>query len=243
MSTRAPAPPSPPRVLAVVAAGLRVDALIAGLGECNLRGEAIGRDSAGVETILRHAPEAVLVDLTAPREVALRISRRLRGDPRAALLPILCFNADIRGGDMAAALGAGADDCLPCYLSPREIGERIVAVLRRRGILPEAEDVCVGSLVVSPSRHRAFVNGRPVPDLTYLEFRTLLALAARAGHVLTREQILVATHGEESRISERSVDVQIVGLRRKLGPDAPAIESVRGVGYRMAEATDARRCP
>lgn len=221
-------------MLLLPAEGTPAEALIAALEEAGLRAEAVSRRLGNVEAVLRRRPDLVAIDAAPPSEPALRLSRRLRGDPRAALLPVVLFNTDPRIG----AADAGADECLPRQTPPRAMGERFVAILRRRGILPEAADVCIGPLTVSPSRHKVFVHGRPVSGLTLIEFRTLHALAARAGRVLTREQILVATHGEESGISERAVDVQVVGLRRKLGAAASLIESVRGVGYRMSDESE-----
>lgn len=221
-------------MLLLPAEGTPTEALITALEETGLRAETLSRWLGTAEAVLRRRPALVAIDAAPPSEPAVRLSRRLRGDPRAALLPIVLFNADSSIG----AAAVGADDCLPRQTPARTLAERFAAILRRRGILPEAADVCIGPLTISPSRHKVFVHGRPVSGLTLIEFRTLHALAARAGRVLTREQILVATHGEESGISERAVDVQVVGLRRKLGAAASRIESVRGVGYRMSDESD-----
>jgi two-component system phosphate regulon response regulator PhoB len=96
------------------------------------------------------------------------------------------------------------------------------------------QTIRLGNLLIHPGRHAVLVDDRPV-ELSATEFRVLLALARRPGWVLTREQILDAVHGDNYAITNRAVDVQILGLRRKLGAGGHRIETVRGVGYRLKE--------
>jgi two-component system phosphate regulon response regulator PhoB len=115
---------------------------------------------------------------------------------------------------------------------------RIKAVLRRLQETPEHEDTALhyGRMVISPVRHTVWVHGRPVP-LTATEFRILCLLARRPGWVFSRQQILETTPGYEVSATERSVDVHIASLRRKLGHYGETIETIRGVGYRFSEAS------
>jgi two-component system phosphate regulon response regulator PhoB len=113
---------------------------------------------------------------------------------------------------------------------------RIRAVLRRTAteVPREDERLHIHNMTLDPRRFEVLVDGEPVP-LTATEFRVLHALARRPGWVLTRYQIAGAVHGEENVVTDRSIDVQIVGLRRKLGKASRFIETIRGVGYRLKE--------
>jgi two-component system phosphate regulon response regulator PhoB len=144
--------------------------------------------------------------------------------------------------DKVVGLELGADDYITKPFSPRVMIARVQAVLRRASArLGEASDreqagrtIAVRNLVVRPRRHEVLVDGGPV-ELTATEFRVLALLAGSPGWVFTRKQILDGVHGENYAITERAVDVQIVGLRKKLGRAGDYIETVRGVGYRFKE--------
>jgi two-component system phosphate regulon response regulator PhoB len=141
--------------------------------------------------------------------------------------------------DVVTALELGADDYLTKPFSPRVLLARIKAVLRRHQELPHHEDTALnyGPMVISPVRHTVLLHGRPVP-LTATEFRILCLLARRPGWVFSRQQILETTPGYEVSATERSVDVHIASLRRKLGPYGETIETIRGVGYRFSDALE-----
>jgi two-component system alkaline phosphatase synthesis response regulator PhoP len=130
----------------------------------------------------------------------------------------------------------GADDYVTKPFSPRVLLARLRAVLRRRRAEPAAESdtLEIHGMVIHPGRHEVLVQGRPV-DLTATEFRLLAFLARRPGWVFTRSQIVQGVQGEDYAVSERAVDVQILGLRKKLGPAGQYIETVRGVGYRLKD--------
>ncbi len=126
--------------------------------------------------------------------------------------------------------------------SPKVLMARVHAVLRRAAAATEAsaeedatESLTIRDLVIRPGRHEVLVRGQPV-ELTATEFRVLHLLARRPGWVFTRQQILEGIHGNDVyAITDRAVDVQIVGLRKKLGPAGDYVETIRGVGYRMKE--------
>jgi two-component system phosphate regulon response regulator PhoB len=140
--------------------------------------------------------------------------------------------------DVVAGLELGADDYIPKPFSPRVLIARVRTVLRRRE--REAAPVDKGGvlrireLTIHPGRNELLVDGEPV-ELTFTEFRVLHLLAGRPGWVFTRNQIVDAVRGESYAVTERAVDVQIVGLRRKLGESGKYIETVRGVGYRFKD--------
>jgi two-component system phosphate regulon response regulator PhoB len=135
-----------------------------------------------------------------------------------------------------AGLELGADDYLTKPFSPRVLLARIRAVLRRHHTEPVAEDAVIThhGLMLHPGRHEVLVEGHPVP-LTLTEFRVLHLLARHPGWVFTRNQIIAAAQGADVSVTERAVDVHIVSLRRKLGTIGEAIETIRGVGYRLQE--------
>jgi len=133
-------------------------------------------------------------------------------------------------------LELGADDYVPKPFNPRVLVARIRAVLRRKkaGVLPESEVLHIHDLVIDPGKHKVTIDGEKI-DLTYTEFYFLSILARCPGWVFTRYQLVDAVRGNNYPVTDRSVYVQIVGLRKKLGKYGKLIETVRGVGYRFKE--------
>jgi two-component system phosphate regulon response regulator PhoB len=181
-------------------------------------------------------PDLVLLDLMLPGLDGLEVARRLKGDPLTRSIPIVILTAKGDEADVVSGLELGADDYLPKPFSPRVLIARIRAVLRRTAQAPAGPEslVKIADLVIHPGRHEVLVGGKPVP-FTRTEFRVLHVLASRPGWVFTRCQIADAIHEGEGVVTDRSVDVQIVALRRKLGAAGARIETVRGVGYRFRE--------
>jgi two-component system phosphate regulon response regulator PhoB len=181
-------------------------------------------------------PDLVVLDLMLPGVDGLEVCRRLKADRATAAAAILMLTAKGEEADVVAGLEVGADDYVVKPFSPRVLLARIRAVLRRREpeVSPAESVISHESLRIDPARHRVIAAGQPV-SLTALEMRILLALARRPGLVLTRYQIVDASQGEGVGVTDRSVDVHIVSLRRKLGECGRLIETVRGVGYRFAE--------
>ena len=181
-------------------------------------------------------PDLIVLDLMLPGVDGLEVCRALQRDTRTAAIPIVMLTARGEEADVVAGLELGADDYLTKPFSPRVLLARIRAVLRRRHTEPVAEDAVIThhGLVLYPRRHTVLVEGQPVP-LTLTEFRILHLLARYPGWVFTRNQIIAAAQGADVSVTERSVDVHIVSLRRKLGSIGEAIETIRGVGYRLQE--------
>ncbi len=181
-------------------------------------------------------PDLLVLDLMLPGMDGLAVCRALKQQPETAEIAVVMLTAKGEESDVVAGLEMGADDYVTKPFSPKVLAARIAAVLRRRGKQPEADGEVLerGSLVIHSGRNEVLVDGRPV-ELTFTEFRVLQFLANRPGWVFTRYQIVNAVRGEDYSVTERAVDVQIVGLRKKLGAAGKLIETVRGVGYRFKD--------
>jgi two-component system, OmpR family, alkaline phosphatase synthesis response regulator PhoP len=205
-------------------------------------GVASGEDAlAAVEA---KPPDLVLLDLMLPGLDGLTVCRRLKGNPQTETIPLVMLTAKGEESDIVAGLNLGADDYVTKPFSPKVLLARIQAVLRRAAQhgaseMDEEDDeegavVEIHDLWIHPGRHEVTVRGEAV-ELTATEFKLLRFLAERPGWVFTRQQILDGVHGDCYATTDRAVDVQVVGLRRKLGPAGSYIETVRGVGYRFKE--------
>jgi two-component system phosphate regulon response regulator PhoB len=164
----------------------------------------------------------------------LEICQRLKRTSQTAVIPIVMLTARSEEADVVTGLELGADDYLTKPFSPRVLSARVKAVLRRQQMAEEreAEIVMRGDLVIHPGHHEVRVQNQPIP-LTPTEFRILQLLAQRPGWVFSRYQIVDGARGDDAGVTERSVDVHIAALRRKLSVHADIIETVRGVGYRL----------
>jgi two-component system alkaline phosphatase synthesis response regulator PhoP len=214
---------------------------IAELIEYNLlkNGYAVQVVSSGEEAIpsaRKQGPDLVLLDLMLPGIDGLEVCRRLKGDVSTRDIPVIMVTARGDEGDVVAGLELGADDYILKPFSPRVLAARVGAVLRRKPAADgtDAETVRAGGMEILPGRREVFVQGESV-SLTFTEFNILLTLAKRPGWVFTRIQISEAVRGGRYHVTERSVDVHIRALRKKLETGADSLETVRGVGYRFRE--------
>ena len=164
----------------------------------------------------------------------LEACRQLRSDPRTSHVAIVITSTKGGDADVVAGLEVGADDYVTKPLSPSVFVARIRAVLRRRSRQTPHDDrpIALRNIQIHPGRREVLVDGEPV-DLTYTEFGLLHFLARRPGWVFTRYQIVDAVRGSDHAVTQRAVDVQVAGLRRKLGEAGQYVETVRGVGYRF----------
>ena len=191
--------------------------------------------SEGATSCLKRAlPDLVLLDLMLPGTDGFAFCRTLRAEERTAKIPVIMVTARDEDADIVAGLEVGADDYVTKPFSARILSARVRAVLRRRAVEPgDEKNVMVrGSIEIDRTYHSVKIGGEPV-TLTLSEFKTLDLFMKRPGVVFSRYQIVDAVHGDDYPVTDRSVDVQIVGLRRKLGKYSDLIETVRGVGYRM----------
>jgi two-component system phosphate regulon response regulator PhoB len=189
-----------------------------------------------LKAIPREMPSLILLDLMLPGMDGLEVCRALKKDSKTADIPIVMLTAKGEESDIIAGLELGADDYITKPFSMKVLAARLRAVMRRRQKAPVEKDavIRIHDLVINPGRHEVLVKNKPV-EMTFCEFGILHLLAGRPGWVMTREQIVDAVRGEDYAVTDRAVDVQIVGIRKKLGPRADYIETVRGVGYRFKE--------
>lgn len=187
--------------------------------------------------IKTHLPDLVLLDVLLPGLDGLEICKALRCHPNTATTPIVMLTARGEDADVVAGLELGADDYLTKPFSPRILLARMKAVLRRRQVDGPLETPLVfDDVVIQPGRYEVRL-GQDLIYLTPTEFHILHFLARRPGWVFTRYQIVDAVRGEEADITERSVDVHVAAIRRKLGDYRVLIETLRGVGYRFKSAS------
>jgi two-component system alkaline phosphatase synthesis response regulator PhoP len=185
--------------------------------------------------ILKSKPvDLMVLDLMLPGIDGFSVAKQVKNDPRMKHLPIVMLTAKDSESDVVAGLELGAEDYVTKPFSPRVLIARIHKVLRRLSDAPlEGKDVLHhGNLTIDVRKHEVTIKGMPV-NLTYTEFEVLVLLAARPGWTFSRSQIVDSVRGYNYSVTDRSVDVQIVGLRRKLGPCSDYIQTVRGVGYRF----------
>ena len=199
--------------------------------------EAASSGEKALKLARQQPPELIVLDLMLPGMDGLDVARHLKNDARCRQVPIVMLTAKGEEADVVTGLELGAEDYVTKPFSPRILVARIKAVLRRRNE-PSAEGderIEIHDVEIHPGRREVRVAGVPV-DLTYTEFQVLHCLARRPGWVFTRAQIVDAVRGDNYPVTDRSVDVQVVGLRKKLGAAGRYIETVRGVGYRFREA-------
>jgi len=191
--------------------------------------------SDGLARALQDPFDGIILDVMLPGLDGFEVLRRLRAHSD---VPVLMLTGRGEEADRIVGLEMGADDYLPKTFSTRELLARLRSVLRRSVVSRQARDrkdapVTVGPLIVDPGAHTASVHGLALA-LTRQEFDLLLALARSAGRVKSREQLLLEVADRDFEVFDRSIDVHISALRKKLGDDAKApqwIETVRGVGY------------
>ncbi len=180
-------------------------------------------------------PDAIILDLMLPGISGLEVCRTLKSDSATKDIPIIMLTARGEEEDIVKGLEMGADDYVTKPFSPKILVARLKSVLRRNdrqkssGEIIEYQDIRLDS-----GRRKVFYKEKEI-ELTYTEFELLYFLMTHPGWVFTRNEIVDSVHGDNYPVTARSVDVQIVGLRKKLGPAGKMIETVRGVGYRMKE--------
>ncbi|HVA95003.1 MAG TPA: winged helix-turn-helix domain-containing protein, partial [Candidatus Dormibacteraeota bacterium] len=198
----------------------------------------------GLAQVRKTPPDILLLDLMLPKLSGLEICREIRRDQALNRLPILMLTARGEEADRVVGLEMGADDYVTKPFSPRELGARVKALLRRTE--PAGETLRVietRGLTIDPSSYRVAHDGNPV-TLSTLEFRLLYYLAARPNRVFSRDQLLDAVWGTERFVTPRSVDVYIRRLREKVETDAdhPAfLKTVRGAGYMFESAAQSAK--
>ena len=190
--------------------------------------------AAALAAVRAHPPDLVLLDRMLPGMEGLEICRTLKKKPATAAVPIILLTAKGEEADVVKGLEAGADDYVTKPFSTKVLLARIRAVLRRAGDAADDGVLRSGGVTLDPDKHAVTAAGEPV-DLTATEFRLLTLLLGRPGRVFTRQQIIERIHDGFAAVTDRSVDVLVVALRRKLLGLGDRVETVRGVGYRFRE--------
>lgn len=196
-------------------------------------GEAAAEKAGSVK------PDLIILDLMLPGIDGVEVCRRLRAREGVKDIPIIMLTAKSEDSDVISGLEVGADDYVTKPFSPKVLIARVRTQLRRKQSreLPAKEEplITIHDIVIDTIRHEVKVADRSV-ELSVSEFSILEFLARNPGWVFSRSQIIGAVKGEDYPVTERSVDVQILGLRKKLAHRGEYIETVRGVGYRMRES-------
>tara|TARA_E500000178_G_scaffold95303_1_gene94282 strand:- start:408 stop:1112 length:705 start_codon:yes stop_codon:yes gene_type:complete len=186
-------------------------------------------------------PDLILLDIMLPGTDGLEVCKTLKASSKTENIPIIMLTALCEEADIVTGLELGADDYITKPFSPRVLLARVKAALRRPNAAatenPE-ELITIHNIIIDLTRHRVTVDGNEI-ILTHTEFKVLKLMTTQPGRVFTRYQIVDAVHGEDYPVTDRSVDVQIVGLRKKLGEAGNYIETVRGIGYRFKEDEEA----
>jgi len=200
------------------------------------RVETVMTGEQAVRSARENVPDLILLDLMLPGMDGFDVCRILKNDKGTGLIPIIMLTAKGEDSDIVTGLELGADDYITKPFSPRILVARVKAVLRRDGRVEDTKSplLKIGELEIDSARHRVSVDGQR-KDLTATEFDILFYLARRPGWVFTRSQIINGVKGDDYPVTDRSVDVQILNLRKKLGKSGDYVETVRGVGYRFKE--------
>lgn len=193
--------------------------------------------SEGIALARSARPDLVILDLMLPDLSGTEVCKVLKADPELAATRVVMLTARSEEVDRIVGFELGADDYVTKPFSVRELVLRVGAVLRRGAPSAEASELRLGPIVLDVDRHRVTVDGEEVA-LTALEFRLLHTLLSRQGRVQTRERLLEDVWGMHGDITTRTVDTHVKRLREKLGPASRLIETVRGVGYRIAEGSE-----
>jgi two-component system, OmpR family, alkaline phosphatase synthesis response regulator PhoP len=185
------------------------------------------------ELIKKTKPHLIILDLMLPGKDGSELCRELKNTEEYAATPIIMLTAKTQETDIINGLELGADDYITKPFSPKVLLARVKATLRR--IQADTNDenlIKVNDVTIDFNQHQVFIKQRPV-DLTISEFDILHLLAKKPGWVFSRTKIIEEIRGEGSEITERSIDVQVVGLRKKMGRAGNMIKTVRGIGYKI----------
>lgn len=204
--------------------------------------DCVESGEAAVMAAAEKNPDLIILDLMLPGMDGVEVCKKLRSKAETEAIPIIMLTAKGEDSDIISGLEVGADDYVSKPFSPKVIVARIRSQLRRQNRRPnpvQEQIITIHGISIDTIRHRVTSGGQQL-DLSLTEFSILEFLARNPGWVFSRSQIIGAVKGEDYPVTERSVDVQILGLRKKLKGREQCIETVRGVGYRMKEE-EARR--
>ena len=216
------------------------DRALAGVLEYNLSSEGFnvtcamdGQDA--LNQARAKSPDLVLLDVMIPILDGVQVCQQLRSEPSTMNTPIIMLTAKGEETDQVVGFSVGADDYVTKPFSVRVLLERVKALLRRNERMGDGNDmISVGGIAIDRVKHRALLDGR-VLDLTPSEFRLLDTLIRQPGRAFDRSELIDSALGTDAIVLERTIDVHIRSLRKKLDKSADRIETVRGIGYRFCE--------
>ncbi|MBI5787602.1 MAG: response regulator [Candidatus Schekmanbacteria bacterium] len=180
------------------------------------------------------SPDLVILDLMLPGINGLEVCRQLKQQPATAHIPIIMLTARGEEADIVVGLELGADDYMTKPFSPRVLLARVNALLRRKREKSREKVIKIEDLLIDLSRHIVQLDEKSI-YLTNYEFAILLHLAQNRGMVFTRNQLLDAVQGEDAAVVDRTIDVHIASLRKKLNNYGNYIETIRSIGYRFKD--------
>lgn len=191
----------------------------------------------GINQARLRKPDVIILDLMIPVIDGVEVCRRLRAEEATRDTPIMMLTAKAEETDQLIGFSVGADDYVVKPFSVRVLMERVKSLLRRRERIngPGTDTVVSGGITIDRVKHRASVDGQPV-DLTPTEFRLLDRLIRHPGRAFDRSELIDSALGADTLVLERTIDVHIRSLRKKLGSSAKMVQTVRGVGYRFRES-------
>lgn len=199
--------------------------------------EEVASGDAALETAFRFHPDLVLLDIMLPGMDGISVCRALRANPETASAAIIMLTAKGEDHDIVTGLDSGANDYIAKPFSKEVLLARIRAALRNDAKSAD-EQLALDGLVLDNKTHRVTLAGEEL-RLTLTEYRILELMLRNTGRVFERAYIIDRISGGEKIVTERTIDVQMVGLRHKLGKWASHIETVRGIGYRLDEGENA----
>jgi two-component system phosphate regulon response regulator PhoB len=195
---------------------------------------------AALEIARKEHPDLIILDLMLPRMSGQEVTVALKGDDATRHIPIVMLTARSEESDIVVGLQLGADDYVTKPFSIQVLLARVAAVLRRRASRTEAVEVLkAGPVTIDRGRHIVTIDEQTVP-MTLTEFRLLEALVMARARVLSRDRLMERVMGPDVAVTDRTIDVHVTSLRRKLGAHRDLVETVRGVGYRFADVWHGR---
>ena len=187
----------------------------------------------GLDIALKHKPDLIMLDLMMPKLDGLEVCKRLKSATETSRIPVVMLTAKAQETDKVIGLELGADDYITKPFSPRELVARVKAVLRRSEPAKLKDALTVGDITISYAGRTVEVKNKKI-DLTQTEFNLLWHLINRPGRVICRDDLITAGRGDDAMVIDRTIDVHIASLRKKLGKSGSVIETVRGVGYKFS---------
>lgn len=183
----------------------------------------------------KERPALIILDLMLPGIDGLEVCKKLKADQELTNIAIIMLTAKGEESDITVGLKLGADDYVTKPFSPKELVARVQAVLRRAKISSTTKDyIEIEGLKIDVNKHEVTIKNEIIP-LTLTEFKILHQLASKPGRVFTRDQLLDAVSGSETFVVDRTIDVHIASLRKKLSAFANRIITIRGIGYKFRE--------